>query len=164
VEVQVQSQEDGRWWGIQQRHLLSFKLKNNFCYANFQSIQLATLVKLFTTRSLNAHPTTPKMSVLLTVFLVQLFLYLVKHIFKPYINDGAWLIFSKLPTEQSKQAGELGDLRREVVRLKREMNATSAQDEFSKWAKLRRQHDKAKEKYDRQCKTNDFTITTEHAY
>lgn len=28
------------------------------------------------------------------------------------------------------------------MRLKREMNATSAQDEFSKWARLRRQHDK----------------------
>lgn len=28
------------------------------------------------------------------------------------------------------------------MRLKRELNATSAQDEFSKWAKLRRQHDK----------------------
>jgi len=40
-------------------------------------------------------------------------------------------------------------LRREVLRLKREMNAVSAQDEFSKWAKLRRQHDKAMEEHDR---------------
>lgn len=40
-------------------------------------------------------------------------------------------------------------LRREVVRLKREMNAVSAQDEFSKWAKLRRQHDKALEEHDK---------------
>ena len=29
------------------------------------------------------------------------------------------------------------------MRLKREMNATSSQDQFAKWAKLRRQHDKA---------------------
>jgi hypothetical protein len=29
------------------------------------------------------------------------------------------------------------------------MNAVSAQDEFSKWAKLRRQHDKAMEEYDK---------------
>jgi ferric-dicitrate binding protein FerR (iron transport regulator) len=37
---------------------------------------------------------------------------------------------------------------REVVRLKREMNATSSQDEFAKWAKLRRQHDKALAQYE----------------
>ncbi|KIY00574.1 uncharacterized protein Z520_03237 [Fonsecaea multimorphosa CBS 102226] len=42
-------------------------------------------------------------------------------------------------------------LRREVLRLKREMNAVSAQDEFSKWAKLRRQHDKAMEEHDRKA-------------
>jgi hypothetical protein len=40
-------------------------------------------------------------------------------------------------------------LRREVVRLKREMNAISAQDDFAKWAKLRREHDKAMEEHDR---------------
>ena len=40
------------------------------------------------------------------------------------------------------------ELQREVVRLKREMNATSSQDEFAKWAKLRRQHDKVLAQYD----------------
>jgi hypothetical protein len=34
-------------------------------------------------------------------------------------------------------------MKREVVRLKRELNGVSAQDDFAKWAKLRRQHDKA---------------------
>jgi hypothetical protein len=92
------------------------------------------------------------MSILLQVFLLHLFLHFVNHLFKPYINDVAWTIFTKLPTEQAKQAGEISNLRREVVRLNREMTATSAQDEFAKWAKLRRQHDKAKEKYDQQCK------------
>jgi len=29
------------------------------------------------------------------------------------------------------------------------MNNTSAQDDFAKWAKLRRQHDKKKDEYDR---------------
>jgi CHD5-like protein. len=32
--------------------------------------------------------------------------------------------------------------------LKREMNSTSSQDEFAKWAKLRRRHDKAMEEYE----------------
>ena len=42
-------------------------------------------------------------------------------------------------------------MRREVVRLHREMTNTSAQDEFAKWAKLRRQHDKLKEEYEKRC-------------
>ena len=101
--------------------------------------------------SSTAHKAIATMSVLLNVFLLQLFLHSINHILKPYIADTAWLLFTKLPLEQSKQGRELNDLRREVVRLNREMNATSAQDEFSKWAKLRRQHDKAKERYDAQC-------------
>jgi hypothetical protein len=31
------------------------------------------------------------------------------------------------------------------------MNATSSQDEFAKWAKLRRQHDKAVGDYEEKC-------------
>ena len=32
------------------------------------------------------------------------------------------------------------------------MNATSSQDEFAKWAKLRRRHDKAMEEYEAMSK------------
>jgi len=52
-------------------------------------------------------------------------------------------LYSKLPTPTAKKAQEVNRLRKDVVQLKREMAATSAQDEFSKWAKLRRAHDKA---------------------
>jgi len=34
------------------------------------------------------------------------------------------------------------------MRLKREMNAVSVQDDFARWAKLRRQHDKALADYE----------------
>jgi hypothetical protein len=44
-------------------------------------------------------------------------------------------------------------LRKEVVKLHREMTNTSAQDDFAKWAKLRRQHDKKKAEYDQNGKT-----------
>ena len=40
-----------------------------------------------------------------------------------------------------------------MIRLKREMNATSSQDEFAKWAKIRRSHDKALAQYDEKSKT-----------
>lgn len=59
-----------------------------------------------------------------------------------------WTLYSKIPNPHSAQMRKQNELRREVVRLKREMNATSSQDEFAKWAKLRRQHDKAVTKYD----------------
>ena len=39
-----------------------------------------------------------------------------------------------------------------MIRLKREMNATSSQDEFAKWAKLRRSHDKVVAQYDEKSK------------
>lgn len=52
-----------------------------------------------------------------------------------------------LPTPTSASVQESNRLRAEVVRLKREMQATSSQDEFAKWAKLRRQHDKAEAQY-----------------
>lgn len=38
------------------------------------------------------------------------------------------------------------------MRLKREMNATSSQDEFAKWAKIRRSHDKVLARYDEKSK------------
>ncbi len=40
----------------------------------------------------------------------------------------------------------------EFLRLRKELNATSSQDEFAKWAKLRRQHDKVLEKIEKSSK------------
>ena len=39
-----------------------------------------------------------------------------------------------------------------MIRLKREMSATSSQDEFAKWAKIRRNHDKVLALYDEKSK------------
>ena len=52
------------------------------------------------------------------------------------------------------------ELRGEVVRLKREMNATSSQDQFAKWAKLRRQHDKVVAEYEETCKMSRYIVYT----
>lgn len=35
-----------------------------------------------------------------------------------------------------------------MLELKRDMNNTSSQDEFAKWAKLRRKYDKTMEEYE----------------
>ena len=90
-------------------------------------------------------------SLLLLVFFLQLAIHLVNTFGPQRINDVLWLLYTKLPTPQSASAAENARLKREVVRLQRELTATSAQDEFAKWARLRRDHDKAKERYERQC-------------
>lgn len=56
-------------------------------------------------------------------------------------------------------------LRKEVVKLNREMTNTSAQDDFSKWAKLRRQHDKKKAEYEKNGAAHSFPrICSKQAY
>jgi hypothetical protein len=58
------------------------------------------------------------------------------------------MLYLRLPTSVSRDARKQYQLKREVVQLKREMGATSSQDEFAKWAKLRRKHDKISEEYE----------------
>lgn len=65
-----------------------------------------------------------------------------------YCHGQLWILYLKLPTSTSRQAREQNRLRREVLELKRDMNNTSSQDEFAKWAKLRRRHDKTMEEYE----------------
>lgn len=45
-----------------------------------------------------------------------------------------------MPT--SNAAAEQRKLQAQYLAARREMNTTSSQDEFAKWAKLRRKHDK----------------------
>lgn len=63
-------------------------------------------------------------------------------------NKQLWILYLKLPIAPSRQAREQNRLRREVLELKRDMNNTSSQDEFAKWAKLRRRHDKSLEEFE----------------
>lgn len=53
-----------------------------------------------------------------------------------------WNIYNILPVPTSKSAAEQKELKRQFVKVRKEMNGISSQDEFAKWAKLRRQHDK----------------------
>lgn len=87
-------------------------------------------------------------SVLLITFCLQLLIHALNTLFPQTITELLWLLYTKLPTPQSSDAQETVRLKKEVVRLHREMSATSAQDDFAKWARLRREHDKAKAKYE----------------
>jgi len=88
-------------------------------------------------------------SLLLSIFVLQLLVHLINTFGAGHLNSLLWELYSRLPTSISTNVRRQTELRREIVRLKREMNATSSQDEFAKWAKLRRQHDKAVEDYER---------------
>ncbi|KAL1849029.1 GET complex subunit get1 [Paecilomyces lecythidis] len=90
----------------------------------------------------------PMLSLVLIVFYVHLAIYLVNTIGASTIDSLLWIVYLKLPTATSRNAKEQARLKREVVQLKREMNATSSQDEFAKWAKLRRRHDKTMEEFE----------------
>ncbi|EGE85696.1 protein GET1 [Blastomyces dermatitidis ATCC 18188] len=94
-------------------------------------------------------------SLLITILLLNIVIYVINTIGAATIDSLLWLFYIKLPTGTSHMAREQRRLKREVIQLKREMNATSSQDEFAKWAKLRRRHDKALETYE--AKNNELT-------
>ncbi|KAG2420606.1 hypothetical protein HFD88_000219 [Aspergillus terreus] len=93
------------------------------------------------------------LSLIWTIFFVHVAIYLVNTIGASTIDGLLWLLYLKLPTSTSKCAQEQTRLKREVVQLKREMNNTSSQDEFAKWAKIRRRHDKMMDEYEKINKT-----------
>ncbi|OCK85383.1 hypothetical protein K432DRAFT_318518 [Lepidopterella palustris CBS 459.81] len=81
-------------------------------------------------------------SLLFIVFAIQLALHLLNTLGGATINQILWVLYNKLPTPTAKVTHEQARLKREVLRLKRELNGVSAQDDFARWAKLRRQYDK----------------------
>jgi hypothetical protein len=88
-------------------------------------------------------------TLLIVVFFIQLTLYLINSLGAKTINELLWQLYIRLPFGTSQNIREQGRLRRDVVRLKREMAAISAQDDFARWAKIRRHHDKALAEYDK---------------
>ncbi|BDD61179.1 GET complex subunit get1 [Monascus purpureus] len=92
-------------------------------------------------------------SLILTVLFVHIAIYLINTIGATTIDALLWILYLKFPTSISANAREQNRLKREVLQLKREMNNTSSQDEFAKWAKLRRRHDKTMEEYESINKT-----------
>ncbi|KAI1132157.1 CHD5-like protein-domain-containing protein [Nemania abortiva] len=81
-------------------------------------------------------------SLLLVVLLVEVAVHLVNTIGAATINNLLWNIYLALPTQFSKEAAEKNKVQKEYLAIRRDLNATSSQDQFAKWAKLRRQHDK----------------------
>ncbi|KAI2642084.1 CHD5 domain-containing protein [Xylaria nigripes] len=88
-------------------------------------------------------------SLLLVVLLVEVAVHLVNTIGAAAINNMLWSIYLALPTKTSKQMATKNELQKEYLAIRRDLNATSSQDQFAKWAKLRRQHDKQLEQLEK---------------
>ncbi|KAJ5949696.1 CHD5-like protein [Penicillium verhagenii] len=88
------------------------------------------------------------LSLTLMILFVHIAIYLINTIGASTIDLLLWQLYLKVPTSSARNAREQQRLKGEVVKLKREMNSTSSQDEFAKWAKLRRRHDKAVEEFE----------------
>ncbi|KUJ12117.1 uncharacterized protein LY89DRAFT_593327, partial [Mollisia scopiformis] len=65
-----------------------------------------------------------------------------------------------LPSSDAKTSAEQKQLKAQFMKVRKELNATSSQDEFAKWAKLRRQHDKLLEQLEKNKSSSDSTKQT----
>ncbi|KAL6707882.1 GET complex subunit get1 [Coniothyrium glycines] len=102
-------------------------------------------------------------SLLLVVFILQLLLHIVNTVGASAVNELLWILYNKLPTPTSASARKTQALKKDIVRLKRELGNTSPQDNFSKWAKLDRQHNTAVSEYqklDGSLRTHQATFTS----
>ncbi|KAI5928009.1 CHD5 domain-containing protein [Camillea tinctor] len=94
-------------------------------------------------------------SLLLVVILVELAVHLVNTIGAATINNLLWNLYLALPTQTSRQVAEKKKIQKEYLTIRRDLNATSSQDQFAKWAKLRRQHDKLFEQLEKMKSSHD---------
>ncbi|KAK4167349.1 CHD5-like protein-domain-containing protein [Cladorrhinum sp. PSN259] len=96
-------------------------------------------------------------SLLLVIFGVELVVQLVNTIGANTINGLLWRIYLALPTPLSVEVAAQRKRQKEYLAVRHELNATSSQDQFAKWAKLRRQHDKLLEELEKKKSAQDAT-------
>ncbi|KAK9436661.1 CHD5 domain protein [Metarhizium brunneum] len=87
-------------------------------------------------------------TILFLIFAVEVLAQFITAVGAAQINNLIWTLINYLPVSTSKAAAEQRTLQAEYLKVRRDLNATSSQDEFARWAKLRRQHDKLLEKLD----------------
>ncbi|KAI5303748.1 GET complex subunit get1, partial [Ascosphaera pollenicola] len=87
---------------------------------------------------------------LLGVLALHVVIFAINTVGTAVLGALEWSVNLKLPTATGRTARRHQELKKEVLHYKQQMTATSAQDEFAKWAKLRRKHDKILDEYE-QC-------------
>ncbi|KAH8821181.1 protein get1 [Xylogone sp. PMI_703] len=99
-------------------------------------------------------------SLLVIVFILQLVIHLVNTVGAATINNLLYNLYSFIVLSSSKEAAEQRQLKSTFLKIRQELNATSSQDEFAKWAKLRRQHDKLLEQLEKTKSSTDASRAT----
>ncbi|KAF4971019.1 hypothetical protein FZEAL_9941 [Fusarium zealandicum] len=92
-------------------------------------------------------------SLMLKIFVVEVVVHLVNAIGAKTINNLLWTLINFLPVPTAKTAAEQRKVQAEYLKVRRDLNTTSSQDEFARWAKLRRQHDKLLEQLEKSKKS-----------
>jgi len=103
-------------------------------------------------------------SLLVIVFVIELVVQLVNTVGATTINNLIWSLYLSLPTPLSKQFADQRQKQKEYLAVRHDLNATSSQDEFARWAKLRRQHDKLLEELEKKKSGLDASRTTFDRY
>ncbi|KIM69275.1 hypothetical protein SCLCIDRAFT_13349 [Scleroderma citrinum Foug A] len=80
------------------------------------------------------------MSLIFTIFALVVFTELIAWIGKPVLLDLAWGIYRSIIHDAT--VSRQRKLKTDLLKTKKELQQTSAQDQFAKWAKLRRSVDK----------------------
>ncbi|KAM0325346.1 hypothetical protein ACHAQA_007331 [Verticillium albo-atrum] len=94
-------------------------------------------------------------SLMFIIFAVELSIRLIDSIGAATINNLLWTLLSYLPLEASRAATKHRQLQTDYMKIRKEMNGTSSQDEFARWAKLRRNHDKMLEQLEASKKSQE---------
>ncbi|KAB5585868.1 CHD5-like protein-domain-containing protein [Coniochaeta sp. 2T2.1] len=96
-------------------------------------------------------------SLLVVVFAVELVVQIVNNFGAAIINSVLWRIYTSLPTQLSREYAQQRKLQAEYLAVRKELNGTSSQDQFAKWAKLRRKHDTLLEELEKKKKALEST-------
>ncbi|KAL8366014.1 hypothetical protein RB595_004681 [Gaeumannomyces hyphopodioides] len=103
-------------------------------------------------------------SLMVVILALEVAVELINNIGAAAINSAIWAIINALPTKLSTEFAEQRKLQAEFLEVRKDLAATSSQDEFAKWAKLRRQHDKLYEQLEKKKSTLDSTKTNFDRY
>ncbi|CAK7274897.1 GET complex subunit get1 [Sporothrix epigloea] len=94
-------------------------------------------------------------SLMFVVFLVEVAVLVVNSLGATAISDFVWHAYNAISPKRTGAVSEQRKLQKEYLALRRDLHATSSQDEFAKWARLRRQHDKKLEELEANKRTLD---------
>ncbi|KLU89649.1 GET1 [Magnaporthiopsis poae ATCC 64411] len=103
-------------------------------------------------------------SLMVVILALEVAVELINSIGAVAINRAIWAIINALPTKISTEFAEQRKLQAEYLKVRKDLAATSSQDEFAKWAKLRRQHDKLYEQLEKKKSALDSTKTNFDRY